>query len=234
MGKQWKQWLTLFFWVPKSLQMVTAAMKLKDTPWKESYDQPRQHIKKQRHYFAKKGSSSQGCGLSSRHIWMWVLDYKKSWVLKFDAFGLWCWWRLLWVCWTARRSILKEISHECSLEGMILNLKLQYFGHLLRGADHLKIPWFWERLRAGGEGDDWCWDGWMASLTQWTWVWVNSGCLWWTGRPDVPPSLRSQRVGDELIHTLSFEGFIPGRVRLCLFCLYIMCLLMWSFVTSQP
>ena len=70
MGKQWKQWLTLLFWAPKSLQMVIAAMKLKDTPWKESYDQPRQHIKKQRHYFANKGSSSQSSGFCSSHVWM--------------------------------------------------------------------------------------------------------------------------------------------------------------------
>ena len=70
MGKQWKQWMTLSFWAPKSLQMMIAAMKLKDTPWKESYDQPRQHIKKQRHYFANKGPSSQGYGFSSGHVWM--------------------------------------------------------------------------------------------------------------------------------------------------------------------
>ena len=70
MGKQWKQWLTLFLGAPKSLQMVIAAMKLKDTPWKESYDQPRQHIKKQRHYFASKGPSSQGYGFSSGNVWM--------------------------------------------------------------------------------------------------------------------------------------------------------------------
>ena len=65
-----KQWLTLFFWAPKSLQMVTAAMKLKDTPWKKSYDQPTQHIEKQRHYFVNKGLSSQGYGFSGGHVWM--------------------------------------------------------------------------------------------------------------------------------------------------------------------
>ena len=71
MGKHWKRWLTLFLGAPKSLQMVTAAMKLKDTPpWKESYDQPRQHIKKQRHYIANKGPSSQGYGFPSSHVWM--------------------------------------------------------------------------------------------------------------------------------------------------------------------
>ena len=71
MGKEWKQWLTLFFWAPKSLQMVTAAMKLKDTySLEENYDQPRQHVKKQRQYFVNKGPSRQGYGFSSGHVWM--------------------------------------------------------------------------------------------------------------------------------------------------------------------
>ena len=88
MGKQWKQWLTLFFWAPKSVQMVTAAMKLKMlAPWKKSYDQPRQHIKKQRHYFADKGPSSQSYGFSSSHVWIWELDYEESWGPK-----NWCFW----------------------------------------------------------------------------------------------------------------------------------------------
>ena len=107
------------------------------TPWKESYDQPRQHIKKQRHYFANKGLSSQGYGFSSGHVWMWELDYKESWVQN------WCFWTVIWrrllrVPWTARRSnqsILKEISPGCSLEGLMLKLKLQYFGHLMQRAD---------------------------------------------------------------------------------------------------
>ena len=80
MGKQWKQWLTLFFWSPKSLQMVIAVMKLKDACSLE--DQPRQHIKKQRCYFANKGLSSQSYGFSNIHVWMWELDYKESWALK--------------------------------------------------------------------------------------------------------------------------------------------------------
>ena len=90
MGKQWKQWQTLFFWantVQKSLQMVTAAMKLKDAPCKKSYDQPKQHIKKQRHYFPNKDPSSQAYGFSSSHVWIWELDYKESWASK-----NWCFW----------------------------------------------------------------------------------------------------------------------------------------------
>ena len=102
------------------------------------YYQPRQHIKKQRHYFANKGPSSEDYGFSSSHIWMWELDYKESWALKNWCFELWCWRRLLRIPWTARRSnqsILKEISPEYSLEGLMLKLKLQYFGHLIRRAD---------------------------------------------------------------------------------------------------
>ena len=105
-------------------------------PWKKSYYQPRQHIKKQRHYFAEKGPSSQSCGFFSSHVWIWELDCKKAEERKCwrtDAFELWCW-RLLRVPWTARRSnqsILKEISPEYSLEGLILRLNLQYFGNLM-------------------------------------------------------------------------------------------------------
>ena len=103
---------------------------------------------------------------------------KKAECRKIDIFELWCWRRLLRVPWTARRSnqsILKEISPGCSLEGLMLKLKLQYFGTWCKELTHWKRPWCWERLKAGGEGDDRGLDGWMASLTQWTWVWVNSG-----------------------------------------------------------
>ena len=96
------------------------------------------------------------------------------------AFELWCWRRLLRVPWTARRSnqsILKEISPEYSLEGLMLKLKLQYFGHLMRRADSLEKTLMLGKIEKGGEGDDREWDGWMASLTQWTQVWVNSGSL---------------------------------------------------------
>ena len=169
-------------------------------PRKETYDKSRQHIKKQRHFFANKGPSSQSSGFSSSHVWMWELDYKESWAWRTDAFELWCWRRLLRVLWTARRSnqsILKEISPACSLEGLMLKLKLQYFGHLMWRATHLKRPWYWERLKVGGEGDDRGWDGWMASPTRWTWVWVNSGSWWWTGMPGVLQFIGSQRAGHD-------------------------------------
>ena len=116
----------------------------------------------------------------------------ESWTLKkterqrIDAFKLWCWRRLLRVPWTARRSnqlIWKKINLEYSLEELML--KLQYCGHLMWKADSLRKTLMRERLKAGGEGDDRGWDGWMASLTWWTWVWANSGRQWRTGKPGV-------------------------------------------------
>ena len=127
----------------------------------------------------------------------------ESWTIKkaehqrIDASELWCWRRLLRIPWTARRSnqsILKEISPGCSLEGLMLKLKFQYLATRCEELIHLKRFWCWERLGAGGEGDDWGWDGWMASPSQWTWVWVDSGSWWWTGRPGVLRFMGSQRV----------------------------------------
>ena len=111
---------------------------------------------------------------------------------RIDAFELWCWRRLLRVPWTARRSYSKGNQ---SLEGLMLKLKLQYFGHLMwTDSSHLKRPWCWERLKAGGEGGDRGWDHWTASPTQWTWVWANSRSWWQTWKPVVLQSMGSQRV----------------------------------------
>ena len=121
-------------------------------PWKKSYDQPRQHIKKQRHYFANKGPSRQNYGFSSGHVWTWELDNKESWASKIDAFELWCWRRLLRVLWTARRSnqsILKEISPEYSLEGLMLKLKLQYLGHLMQRTDSFEKTLMLGKIEGG-------------------------------------------------------------------------------------
>ena len=120
------------------------------TPWKKSYDQPRQHIIKQRHHFVNKGPSSQDYGFSSGYVWMWELGCEESWERK-----NWCFWtvvleKTLRVPWTAKRSnqsILKEISPGCSLERLMLKLKLQYFGHLMRRVDS-----FEKTLRLGGIG----------------------------------------------------------------------------------
>ena len=114
----------------------------------------------------------------------WELDYKESWVQK-----NWCFWTVVLekTLETARRSnqsTLKEISPEYSLEGLMLKLKLQCLGHLMQRTDSLeKTQGCWERLKVGGEAGNRGWDGWMASPNQWTWVWINSGSRWWTGRP---------------------------------------------------
>ena len=165
-------------------------------PWKKIYDQPTQHIKKQRHYFANKGPSSQSYGFSvvMYECESWTIKKTECW--RIDAFELWCWRRLLRVPWASRRSnqsILKGISPEYSLEGLMLKLKLQYFGHLMRRTDSLEKTLMLGKIEVG-EGDDRGWDGWMASPTQWTWVWVNSGSWWWTGKLSMLQSMGLQRV----------------------------------------
>ena len=130
---------------------------------------------------------------------------KKAESQRIDAFELWYWRRLLRVSWNARRSsqsILKEISPEYSLEGLMLKLKLQYFGHLMPRTDS-----FVNTLMLGnteGEGDDRGWDGWMAPPTQWIWVRVNSGSWWWTARPGVLRFMGSQRVGHNWVNELNW------------------------------
>ena len=127
----------------------------------------------------------------------WLTHAYEWW--RIDAFELWCWRRLLRVSWSARKSnqsILRKISPEHSLEGLMLKLKLQYSGHLMQRTDSWKRLWCWARLKAG-EGDNKGRDGWMASQTWWTWVWANSRSWWWTGRPAVLQSMGSQRVGHD-------------------------------------
>ena len=127
-----------------------------------------------------------------------VMHGCESWTIKklsakqLMLLKLWCWRRLLRVPWTARRSnqsILKEISPKCSLEGLMLKLKRQYFGHLMRRTDSFEKLLMLQMIEAGGEGNDRRWDGWMASLTRWAWVWVNSRSWWWTGKPGVLQSM---------------------------------------------
>ena len=145
-------------------------------PCEKSYDKPRQHIKKQRHHFTNKGPSSQSYGFPSSHVWMWELDYKESWVLKNG-----CFWSVVLAKTLESPLDSKEIKPvnprgnqpwifigrtDAKAEALI-------FGLLMRRADSLEKMPVLKRLRAG-EGDDKGWDGWMPSLTQWTWVWENS------------------------------------------------------------
>ena len=158
--------------------MVTAAMKLKDAPWKKNYDQPRQHIKNRYITLPTK------IHLVKALVFLVVVGACESWTIKkvdrwrTDAFELQCWTRLLRVPWTARRSnqsILKEISPEYSLEGLMLKLKLQSFGYLMQRTDSLEKTLMLGKIEGGRKR------GWQRMTedemppTRWAWVWVSSG-----------------------------------------------------------
>ena len=139
-------------------------------------------------------------------IFLVVMYECESWTIKkaehrrINAFEWWCWRRLLRVPWTARRSnhfILKEISPKYALKDWCWSWNSNTLATWCEELIHLKWPWCWERLRAGGEGDNRGWDGWMVSPSQWTWVWVNSGSWWWTGRPGVLWFMGLGRVGHD-------------------------------------
>ena len=157
------------------------------------------HIKKQRHYFANKGLSSQGYGFSSGHVWMWELDYKESWARK-----NWCFWTVVLEKTLESPLDCKEIQPvhpERSVLGVLWkdwcwSWNSNTLATWCEELTHWKRPWCWERLKAG-EGDDRGWDGWIAWSTWWTWVWVDSGSWWWTGRPGVLRFMGSQRVGHD-------------------------------------
>ena len=144
--------------------------------WKKSYDQPRQHIKKQRYYFAIKGTPSKSYGFSSSHVWMWELDHKEGWAPKNRCF------------WTEELEKTLESPLDCKeikpinpkgnqswLEGLMLRLKLQYFGHLMRRTDSLEKTLMLGKIEDRRRGCNRGRDGWMSSLTRWTWVWATSG-----------------------------------------------------------
>ena len=142
--------------------------------------------KKQRHYFEDKGLSSQSYGFSSSHVRMWELDYKDSWVPR-----NWCFWTVVlektvkspWAC--------KEIQPVNPKGNQCWGWSSNTLATWCEQPTHWKSPWCWERLKAGGEGDDRGEDGGMASPTRQTWVWVNFGSWWWAEKPGVPQSVRS-------------------------------------------
>ena len=143
---------------------------------------------------------------------------KKAEYQRIDAFELWCWRRLLRVPWTARRSnlsILKEISPGCSLKDWCWSWNSNTLATWRKELTHLKRPRCWKRLRARGEGDDRGWDGWMASLPRWTWVWVDSEIWWWTGRPGVLRFMGSQRVRHDWVTELTIPKCSHATTKDC-------------------
>jgi len=178
-------------------------------PWKKSYDQPRQHIKRQRHYFMTKVC------LVKAMVFPVVMYGCESWTIKkvehrrIDSFELWCWTKLLKSPWDG-----KEIK--------LVNPKGNHSWIFIGRTDtEAEVPILWppdaknwligkvpdagKDWKAGGEGDDRGWDGWVASLTQWTWVWVNSRSWSWTGKPGVLQSMGSQRVGHDWVTELNWQ-----------------------------
>ena len=207
MGKQWKQWETIFLGskitadgdynheIKRRLVLGRKAMTNQDS------------ILKNRDITLPIKICPQSYGFSNSHVWVWELDYKESWAPK------------NWFFWTVVLEKTLESPLDCK-EIQPVHSEGDQSWVFIRGTDveaetpilwppdpkswHLKRPWCWERLRAEGEGDDRRWDGWMASPTRWTWVWVDSRSWWWTGRPGVLRFMGSQRVRHDWASELNF------------------------------
>ena len=203
---------------PKSLQMVTAAMKLTMlNPWKKVMTDLDSILKTRGITLPTK------VRLVKAMVFPVVMYGCESWTVKkaeprrIDGFELWCWRRLLRVPWTARRSnqyILKEISPEYAVlnKDWCWSWNSNTLATWCKELTHWKRPWCWETLKVGGEGDNRGWDGWIASLAQWTGVWVNFGSWWWTGRPDMLQCMGSQRVGLDWATELNWTWQGPCEV----------------------
>ena len=200
MGKQWKWWQTLFSWAPKSLQMETEAMKLKDAcSLKEKLDS----ILKSRDITLP----TKVCLVKAK-VFLVVMYGCKSWTIKkaecwtIDGFELSCWSKFLRGSLDSKE--IKPVSPkgnqpDIHWKDWCWNWSSNTLAIRCKRPTHWKRSWCWERLRAWGEGGNRGWDGCMASLTQWTWIWANSRRWWRTGKPGMLQSMGSQRIGHDLV-----------------------------------
>ena len=185
-------------------------------PWKKSYDQPRQHMKKQRYLVKAMVFPVVMYGCES-----WTI--KKAECQRIDAFELWCWRRLLRVPWTVRRSNPKgEWVLNIHWKDWCWSWNSNILATWCEELTHWKRLWCWERLNARGEGDDRGWDGSMASLTRWTWVWVSSRSWWWTGKPGMLQSMWLQTAGQDWATELNLQHNLHSY-----FCYELDCI-MWE------
>ena len=210
MGKQWKQWLTLFLGgsritahgdcsheIKRRLLLGRKVMTNLDSIWK-----------------SRDITLPTKVRLVKAMVFPVVMYGCESWTIKkaecqrIDAFELWCWGRPLRVSWTARssdQSILKETILNIHWKGWCWSWNSNTLATWCEELTHWKRPWCWERVKVGGEGDDRGWDGWMASPTQWTWVWVDSLSWWWTRRPGVLWFMGLQKVGHDWVTELNWR-----------------------------
>ena len=217
MGKQWKQWKALFWGAPRSLQLVTAVMKLKDFCSLEQELWPTQTACWTAETLLTKEHLVKAMVFPVVMYGCESLTLKKAECWRIDA---WFWRRLLRVPWTARglnHSFLKEFSPEYSWKDWCWSWNSNTLAISCEELTHWKRLWCWDGLGAGAEGDDRGWDGWMVSLTRWTWVWVNSGSWWWTGRPGVLRFMESQRVGHDWATELNWSRVTIYSLNVLLF-----------------
>ena len=198
-------------------------MKLKEVCFleKKNYDQSKQHIKKQRHYFADKGLSSKSYGFSSSHIWMWELDHTESWVPM-----NWCFWTVV-----LEKTLESPLdSKEIKMVNPKGNQSSIFIGRTDAEAETLilwppvvknysagKRPCCWERLKAGGEGDDREWDDWI-------WVWASSRSSWWMGKPGVLQSMGSQKVRHDWVPELNWIPVVIGALLKIIYFFILICI----------
>ena len=177
----------------------------------KNYDKPRQHIKKQRHYFPDKGPYSQSYGFSSSHVWMWELDHKESWALK-----NWCFWTVVLEKTLESPFDCRKIKLVIPKKKSVLNIHWKDWcwswnsntlATWCEELTHWDRPWCWERLKAGGARDNRGWDDWMVLTTWWECVWASFGSCWRTGKPGVLQSMGSQRVGQDWATELNWRYF---------------------------
>ena len=199
---KWKQWKILLSWAPKSLPYgdCTHEIKMNLVHGRKVMAKLGSIFKNQRHHFANKSPYNQSHGFSSSQVWIRELDHKEDKVPKNCPFKLWCWQRLECSLGSKTKTVHPKGNQPCVFIGRTdAETEAPVLATWDEELTHWKRPWCWESLKASGEEGSRGWDGWMASLTQWTWVWANSKRQWRAGKPGMLQSMGWQRLGHDLV-----------------------------------